>query len=221
MRVLLNLRTGNLLHLISNVELVSSIACSSLTFPFRNNLVPQTATSEIMSSHRPYVSNPYGPNNHESMPAMLPDEGKKDWRARIRAEMEMRICVWPRSPSPPKQRSKATAKSSSPRKESAPEKHSSMKSKKSEKSSKKDKSEKKKSDRSDKSERSDPSAASDLRAVHFDPEDESKTMRNKVIEVVETKDVELDIQKALHTAMGLNDYERAEIEGFRRDVQGI
>ena len=173
-----------------------------------------------MSSHRPYVSNPYGPNNHESMPAMLPDEGKKDWRARIRAEMEMRICVWPRSPSPPKQRSKAAAKPLPPKKESAPEKHSSTKSKKSEKSSKKDKSDRKKSERPDKSERSDPSTASDLRAVHFDPEDELRAMRNKV-EIVDTKDVELEMQKALHTAMGLNDYERAEIEGFRRDVQGI
>ena len=87
-------------------------------------------------------------------------------------------------------------------------------------SSKKDKSDRKKSERPDKSERSDPSTASDLRAVHFDPEDELRAMRNKV-EIADTKDVELEMQKALHTAMGLNDYERAEIEGFRRDVQGI
>ena len=154
------------------------------------------------------------------MPAMLPDEGKKDWRARVRAEMDMRICIWSRSPSPPKQRSKALAKPLPVKKESIPEKHSSMKSKKSEKSSKKDKSDRKKSDRSNKSEGSDPSASAESRSVHFDPEEEMRAMRNPVIEVPETNDTEQEMQKALHSAMGLNEYERAEVEGFRRDVQG-
>ena len=177
----------------------------------------------------PFVSNPYGPNNRENMPAMLPNEGKKEWRARVRSEMEMRICVWPRSPSPPKQKNKPVAKvvPVKKEKENLVQKHSSSKSKKSdksEKSSKKDKSGRTKSDRPEKPERSDDQNNSDNsdngdnnskdRSVHFDPKEESRA------DMVVAEDAKYEMQKALQSALGLNEYERAETEGFRRDVQG-
>ena len=157
---------------------------------------------------------------------MSSHEDKKDWRARVRAEMEMKICVWPRSPSPPKQKSKPVAKVVAARSES-PERRSSSKSKKSEKSSKRDKSEKKKSHKSDRSERSERAERSEIsnhsnkieKMVHFDEEVEIEKERTAVIE--ETKNnAELEMQRALKESLGLNEYERAEMERFRRDVQG-
>ena len=156
---------------------------------------------------------------------MSSHEDKKDWRARVRAEMEMKICVWPRSPSPPKQKSKPVAKVVAARSES-PERRSSSKSKKSEKSSKRDKSEKKKSHKSDRSERAERAERSEIsnhsnkieKMVHFDEEVEIEKERTAVIQ--ETNHAELEMQRALKESLGLNEYERAEMESFRRDVQG-
>jgi hypothetical protein len=171
-------------------------------------------------SYEPYVSSQYGPNNHASMPAMLPDEGKKDWRARVRAEMEMRICIWPRSPSPPKLKSKTVAKPIPLKKESIPEKSSSSKSKKSDKSRKSDKTDSKKSERSERSSTKASENNEEIsKAVHLD----RKEILEKEITAsssMQNGDSELGMQRALHDAMGLNAYEKAEVESFRKEVQG-
>lgn len=171
-------------------------------------------------SYEPYVSSQYGPNNHGSMPAMLPDEGKKDWRARVRAEMEMRICIWPRSPSPPKLKTRTVAKAVPLKKESTSEKSSSSKPRKSEKSRKSDKTDTKKSEKSERSSvKSSGSTAELSGTAHFDHEESvEKETRNS--SSMQNGASELEMQSYLHDAMGLNAYEKAEVESFRKDIQG-
>lgn len=149
---------------------------------------------------------------------MLPDEGKKDWRARVRAEMEMRICIWPRSPSPPKLKSRTVAKAVPLKKESIPEKSSSSKSKKSDKSRKSDKSDSKKSERSERSSIK-ASGNNEESSNHLD-HNETLVKEITASSSMQHGDSELEMQRALHDAMGLNEYEKAEVERFRKDVQG-
>lgn len=167
-----------------------------------------------MVLNEPYVSSRYGPNNHSSMPAMLPDEGKKDWRARVRSEMEMRISIWPRSPSPPKLKSKTVVKPIVTKKEIIPERSHSSKSKKSDKSSRKaDKHESRKNKKSN----------SPSKAIHEPHDSDTSDQNNAEIHGVSASNEhpEPTIKRAYHEALGLNEYERAEMEGFRRDVQGM
>jgi hypothetical protein len=171
-------------------------------------------------SYEPYVSSQYGPNNHASMPAMLPDEGKKDWRARVRAEMEMRICIWPRSPSPPKLKSKTVARVVTSKKESMPEKSSSSKSRKSDKPRKSEKADSKKFEKSERSSiKSSGNNEVLSNAVHLD---RKQTLETEVTasSSMQNGDSELEMQRALQNAMGLNSYEKAEVESFRKEVQG-
>lgn len=165
-----------------------------------------------MVFNEPYLSSRYGPNNHSSMPAMLPDEGKKDWRARVRSEMEMRISVWPRSPSPPKLKSKTVTKPAVTKKEIIPERSHSSKSKKSDKSSRKaDKHESRKNKKSN-------SPAKEIdEPIHSDTIGQND---DELHSVPSNDHSEPTIKRAYHEALGLNEYERAEMEGFRRDVQG-
>mmetsp|Transcript_26197 Transcript_26197/g.25036 ORF Transcript_26197/g.25036 Transcript_26197/m.25036 type:complete len:464 (+) Transcript_26197:123-1514(+) len=228
--------------------------------------------------YAPYVSNPYGPNNSEGMPSKLADEGHKEWRARVRQEMEMRISIWNRSPSPPKQKSKVAAKVVTEKKEIIP---MSVKTKSKEtKTSKK----RKNSTTSDSSSSSDSESSSDSSSSSSSSESESdssssedrkkkksKSKRAKDKKASEKKKEEkrkkkhgkksdvksdkpsavdnrvekqgeiskmekdkayidnmnieeaqkmLETQNALHGALGLDRYEKEEMERFRRDVQG-
>lgn len=167
-------------------------------------------------SYEPYVSSQYGPNNRGSMPAMLPDEGKKDWRARVRSEMEMRISIWPRSPSPPKLKSKSVPA----KKEVVLEKSSSSKSKKSDKSRKSDRSDTKKSEKSERSSVKSSGGNQDLPSSVNNDHRENSEKNRAASSSMQNGDSELEMQTALHDAMGLNAYEKAEVERFRKDVQG-
>lgn len=159
-----------------------------------------------------------------------PEENRKETRARERIEMDMRVVVWPRSPSPPKLKSKpiakpqVVAKTQPSRNEKTRDDSPVSKSKKSQKSHRKsDKSDKKKSDRNSRSDRSPERRSSD--------HSEKPSRSNRDSDAVEIDgrimpsqvsgvNSESNIQKSLHAALGLNEYERAEMEGFRRDVQG-
>lgn len=151
---------------------------------------------------------------------MLPDEGKKDWRARVRAEMEMRICIWPRSPSPPKLKTRTVAKVVPLKKEHTSEKSSSSKPRKSEKSRKSDKSDNKKSEKFERSSMESSGSNAVLSSTaHFDHE-ETVVKETRDSSSMQNGASELEMQSYLHDAMGLNAYEKAEVESFRKDVQG-
>ena len=159
-----------------------------------------------------------------------PDENRKETRARERIEMDMRVVVWPRSPSPPKLKSKpiakpqVVAKMQPSRNEKTRDDSPVSKSKKSQKSHRKsDKSDKKKSDRNSRSDRSPERRSSDHSEKPFrsNRDSDAVEMDGRIMpSQVSGVDSESNIQKSLHAALGLNEYERAEMEGFRRDVQG-
>ena len=156
------------------------------------------------------------------MPTYGPEGNRKESRARERIEMDMRVLVWPRSPSPPKLKSKPVTKTQTViktqplRTEKTRDSSPISKPKKSQKSHRKsDKSEKKKSERNSRSDRSPERRITDHseRPSISDRNDPSDEMEDKI-------DSGSNIQKAIHAALGLSEYERAEMEGFRRDVQG-
>lgn len=159
-----------------------------------------------------------------------PDENRKETRARERIEMDMRVVVWPRSPSPPKLKSKpiakpqVVAKMQPSRNEKTRDDSPVSKSKKSQKSHRKsDKSDKKKSERNGRSDRSPERRNNDHseRPSRSNRDDQAVEMEEKIMpSQASGMNSASDIQKSLHAALGLNEYERAEMERFRRDVQG-
>ena len=157
-----------------------------------------------------------------------PEENRKENRARERIEMEMRVLVWPRSPSPPKLKSKPIAKTVTVVKtqplRNEKTRDDSPKSKKSQKSHRKsDKSDKKKSERNGRSDRSPERRNNDHseRPSRSNRDDQAVEMEEKIMpSQASGMNSASDIQKSLHAALGLNEYERAEMERFRRDVQG-
>lgn len=159
-----------------------------------------------------------------------PGEDRKESRARERIEMDMRVVVWPRSPSPPKLKSKpiakpqVIAKTQPSRNEKTRDDSPLSKSKKSQKSHRKsDKSDKKKSDKNSRSDRSPERRSSDHseRPSRSNRDSDAVEMGERtMLSQVSGVNSESSIQKSLHAALGLNEYERAEMEGFRRDVQG-